>query len=99
MEMRRAAPAKAWVRPFGYHLRIHGHLIMEPEERDSGEFFEEMVTDRPGQALPFTRVNTLGQGIVVLLDELVFKGVPVRIPGVGVAESILPMAARSRYWA
>src|SRR5882724_5931971 len=85
MVMRGAAAPKTWVCPLGYHLRIHSHLIIEPEQRNGGELFVEMVTDRPGEALPFTRVNALGQGIVVLLDELVFKSMPVRVTGVGVA--------------
>ena len=73
MEMRRAAGPDAWVLPIGHHLGIHRHLIVEPDEWDVGEFVIDMVANCPSQALPLFGVDRLGEGEVVLFDELVLK--------------------------
>ena len=57
--MRRAAGPEAGVRPIGHDLRIDHHFIVEPQERDVGEFLEEVVANRPGQALPLFGVHRL----------------------------------------
>ena len=72
MEMRSGRP-KPWVLPIGYHFGIHHHLIVEPDERHVGEFVKEMVANRPGQALPLCGVDSVAEGKVVLVDELVLK--------------------------
>ena len=73
MKMRCTAAPHAWVLPIGYHFGIHYHFIVEPDEWNVGEFVKEMVANRPGQALPLFRVDRLGEGEVVLIDELVLK--------------------------
>src|SRR5687767_10318676 len=73
MKMRGATSSDAWVHPVGHCLGVHDYLVVEPEERNVGEFLEEMVADRPGDALPFFGVDALRQGHVVLIDELVLE--------------------------
>ena len=73
MKMRRTTGPQAWVLPIGHHFGIHHHFIVEPDERDIGEFVKEMVANRSGQALPLFGVDRLGKGEVVLVDELVLK--------------------------
>src|SRR2546428_4778905 len=89
MEMRGAAGPDAWVRPIGHHFGIHHHLIVEPDQRDVGEFVKEMVTNRPGQAVPLFGVDSLGEGEVVFLKELVLKDMPRRLTGIGAADPLL----------
>jgi hypothetical protein len=50
--MRGAAAPQAWVLPIGHHFGIYHHLIVEPDQRNVGEFLKQMVANRPRQALP-----------------------------------------------
>jgi hypothetical protein len=52
---------------------MHHHFIVEPDERDIGEFVKEMVANSSGQALPLFGIDRLGEGEVVLVDKLVLK--------------------------
>src|SRR5262245_56662535 len=81
MVMRRAAAPQTWVCPLGHHLGIDGHLVVEPEQRDGGEFFEEMIADLLGDPLPFAEVDALRQGLIARFDELVLKVTPDSMTG------------------
>ena len=48
-----------------------------------------MVTNRPGQAVPLFGVDSLGEGEVVFLKELVLKDMPRRLTGIGAADPLL----------
>src|ERR687885_1627914 len=87
--MRGATAPQAWVLPIGHHFGIYHHLIVEPDERDVGEFVKEMVTNRSGQALPLLGVDRLGEGEVVLVEKLVLKDMPCSLTGIGHADPVL----------
>src|SRR5262245_24370083 len=78
-----ATPPETWIRPVGHDFGIDCHLIIEPEERNGGEFFEEMVADLLGNTLPLTEVDALRQGLIALFDELVMKSTPHTVTGMG----------------
>jgi len=88
MVMRRAATSNARVRPIGHHFGIHRHLIVKPEQRDIGEIFEDMVADRPGEALPFVGLGALRQGVIVFVNEFILKVTPYRQTGVAAADPV-----------
>src|SRR5512134_3708715 len=65
MEMRGTASADAGVRPIGHDLGIHYHFIVKPDERNVGEFLEEVVANHPGQTLPLFRIHRIFEGEIV----------------------------------
>src|SRR5207249_10036601 len=71
MKVSRPPGPEARVDLLAHHLGIRDDLVGEPEERDVGELFEEMVSDRPRQSLPLAGIHSRGPGQVGLLDELV----------------------------
>src|SRR4030095_714253 len=62
MEVRRPPGTETRVDPVPHDLGVRDDLVCEPEERDVGEFLEQMVGDRPGMALPFLGFYGLGPG-------------------------------------
>src|SRR5215813_10112992 len=89
MEMRGATAPHAWVLPIGHYFGIHDYFIVEPDERDVGEFVEKMIANRPGQALPLFGLDLLGEGEVMLVDKLVLKVMARTLTEIGNADPIL----------
>src|SRR5207245_4134277 len=71
MEVSRPRGPEARADPLAHRLGMRDDLVGEPEERDVGELFEEMFSDRPPQSLPLAGIHSRGPGQVGLLDELV----------------------------
>src|SRR3989454_8178256 len=70
MEVSRPPGPEARVDPLAHHLGIRDDLVGEPEERDVGELFEEMVSDCPRQSLPLAGIHSRGPGQVGLLERV-----------------------------
>src|SRR5262245_13852713 len=60
VEVCRPPGTETRVYPVPDDLGVRDDLVGEPEERDVGEFLEQIVCDRPGMALPFLGFYGLG---------------------------------------
>src|SRR5262249_21504571 len=77
--MKMGAPAGPWpwIGPLANHFGIDGHLIEDGYEGHVGEFFEEMIADLPGHALAVLGVHGSCKFLVLFLQKLVLKEMPV----------------------
>src|SRR2546430_15280419 len=73
MEMRAAASTRPRVGPPRDDFRIGYDLVRQQQQGDIGELLEQMITNFPGQALPFAGIHGLRQLQVALVDEGILK--------------------------
>src|SRR5215470_19451541 len=73
MEMRAAASARPWVGPPRNDFRIGHDLVIQQEQGYIGELLKQVITNFPGQALPFLGIHGLRQLHVALVDEGILK--------------------------
>ena len=80
----------SWTRigPFRDHLGIDRHFIVDRQQRDGGELFEQMIADFPGDALAFLGIHECGELQVFLLNELVLKEMAIAFAVVGGPEQL-----------
>src|SRR3989304_159997 len=89
LEMRRAAGGGTRVNPIADDLRVREDLVPEPEERDVGVLFLDVITDRRHQLVPLRGIRRLLHLVEGLLEEVVLEVVIRTLAGVEVPNPLI----------